>query len=209
MLHTIRRDGAAYTVEVDGPFSLFEQVTKYGLSFALALPALASCGKHRIEARVLWGADRRPLRFVIEGEMAAPDDVPARLPDDAEALRSRWLERKSKWSVAVNETIIDLPGVGLCVPDLVFTRGRSKTRVHVEVLGYWSRDAVWKRVELAEAGLPEPVLFCASTRLRVSEAVLDDDAGAALLTYKGVIPLARVEEKLEALASKRSPKRAR
>ena len=98
------------------------------------------------------------------------------------------------------DTILDLPGVGLCVPDLSFRRGRSKRRVHVEVLGYWSRDAVWKRVELARAGLSEKVLFCASSRLRVSEAVLEDGSNASLLVYKGVIPLARMEEKLEALS---------
>jgi predicted nuclease of restriction endonuclease-like RecB superfamily len=73
--------------------------------------------------------------------------------------------------------------VGVIVPDLVLKRGRD--RVFVELLGFWSRDAVWKRVELVEAGLSERVVFCASERLRVREAVLDDDR-ASLYVWKGV-----------------------
>ena len=71
-------------------------------------------------------------------------------------------------------------------------------------MGYWSRDAVWKRVEMVEAGLVqkgrgEPVLFCVGERLRVSEAVLPEGSPAALLVYKGVIPAGPVEEKALAL----------
>jgi predicted nuclease of restriction endonuclease-like RecB superfamily len=79
--------------------------------------------------------------------------------------------------------LLALPGVGVIVPDLVLKRGRD--RVFVELLGFWSRDAVWKRVELVEAGLSERVVFCASERLRVREAVLDDDR-ASLYVWKGV-----------------------
>ena len=32
--------GAGYAIDIDGPFSLFEQTTKYGLRLALALPAI-------------------------------------------------------------------------------------------------------------------------------------------------------------------------
>jgi hypothetical protein len=73
--------------------------------------------------------------------------------------------------------------------------------VHVEVLGHWSRDAVWKRVELAEQGLPEPVLFCASERLRVSEAVLPETTGAALYMYKGALSATVVLERAERLVA--------
>ena len=76
---------------------------------------------------------------------------------------------------------------GVCVPDLTFTHAKTGRAVHLEVLGYWSRDAVFRRAELAEAGLPEPVVFAVSSRLRVSEEVLDDRTASALYVYKGVM----------------------
>ena len=75
----------------------------------------------------------------------------------------------------------------MCVPDLVFGHKSRRTRVHFEALGFWSRDAVWKRIELVNEGIKTPILFAVSSRLRVSEAVLDDSETAALYVHKGVM----------------------
>jgi predicted nuclease of restriction endonuclease-like RecB superfamily len=199
LLHSVHDLGSGrWRIDIDGPFSLFESVTKYGLALALSLPALAACGRHRIEADVRWGKERLPLRFVSEGVSRGDDRVPARLSEETEALRARIAERPG-WKVEVADTIIDLAGVGACVPDLLVTHRASRKKAFVEVMGYWSRDAVWKRVELAQSGMKVPVLFCVSERLRVSEAVLPDDAPGALLVYKGVIPISALETKLARL----------
>ena len=78
--------------------------------------------------------------------------------------------------------------MGLSVPDLVFERrtaGAPRERVYLEVMGYWSRAAVWKRVELVRAGLAERILFAVSAKLRVSEDVLDDDCPARSTSTSG------------------------
>ena len=81
------------------------------------------------------------------------------------------------------------------MPDLVFTRG--KVKVYLEVMGFWSRAAVWQRVELIEKGLDQPVLFAVPKKLRVSEAVLGDDVPGALYVYKGVMSVKAIEERLD------------
>ena len=43
LLHTVSRHGEGHRIVIDGPFSLFESVTKYGLQLALVLPALEGC----------------------------------------------------------------------------------------------------------------------------------------------------------------------
>ena len=50
-------------------------------------------------------------------------------------------------------------------------------------MGFWSRDAVWRRIELAQKGLPDPVIFAVCKHLRVSEAALPEQASAALYVY--------------------------
>jgi predicted nuclease of restriction endonuclease-like RecB superfamily len=77
--------------------------------------------------------------------------------------------------------------VGLCIPDLRFVHRDTGEVAYLELLGYWSRDAVWKRVELVAKGLRERVIFAASSRLRVSEEVLDDAAPSELYVYKGTL----------------------
>ncbi|MFO0676913.1 MAG: DUF790 family protein [Polyangiaceae bacterium] len=205
LLFRIERDasGDDYVVDIDGPFSMFEAVTKYGLNLALAFPSIAACDGFSLEADVRWGKERTPLSFRVDHRAVARSGaIPASraLPDEVAELAERIRTGDSGWDVAPATRVLDLPGVGLVVPDLECTReGR---RVYVEVLGYWSRDAVWKRVELVEKGLGEPVVFAFSKRLRVDEDVLDEDLPAALYAYKGTMNARTLTSKLDAVAGK-------
>ncbi len=177
------RPEGGYTIEIDGPFSLFESVTKYGLQLALALPALRACDHWSLEADLRWGKDRAPLRFALRGRRAEDDTSSAALPDEIAHLLDRLQAAKTSWRARVSTALLHLPGVGTCVPDLELVHRDDGRVVFVEILGFWSRDAVWKRVELVEAGLGAPVLFAVAKHLRVSEAVLGDDLPAALYVY--------------------------
>jgi uncharacterized protein len=70
-------------------------------------------------------------------------------------------------------------------------------------MGFWSREAVWRRVELVEAGLSERILFAVSERLRVSEQVLGEERPGALYVYKKVMNARAVLERVERLAAVR------
>ena len=190
----------ACRIEIDGPFSLFRSVTTYGLQLALLLPVLDACGPGwELDADVLWGPQRQPATYHLEGEPAAhPVREDAGLPDEVARLRDRFRAMETPWAVEVARALLDLPGIGLCVPDLVFTHRDTGHRVYFEALGYWSREAVWRRVDLVEAGLPHPIVFAVSSRLRVSEEVLDGELLGRLYVYKGAISARAVEERLDA-----------
>jgi predicted nuclease of restriction endonuclease-like RecB superfamily len=200
LLHTITRTEDGHRIVIDGPFSLFESVTKYGLKLAMVLPVLEGCASWSLVADVRWGNERTPLAFRLEGGSSEAASAKNALPDDVAALVASFGRLKTAWKVEPSTTLLDLPGVGLCVPDLTFTRDGAT--VHLEVMGYWSRDAVWNRVELAQRGLTAPVVFAVSARLRVSEEALGDDAPAALYVYKGTMSARAIAEKLDALAAK-------
>lgn len=201
LLHTVTREAdGAFRIDIDGPISLFGPSTKYGLALAIALPAIMACGRWSIDAEIRWGKKRDEMTFALSGDAKIDDAAtPERLRDDVQQLLDRFAERDSKWSAAIADEIIDLPGVGLCIPDLAFSHRDTGEVVLLEVMGFWSRDAVWKRVELAEGGLKDKVLFAVSSRLRVSEAVLPEESPGALYVYKGTMSAKRIEDKLDAL----------
>ena len=221
LLHDIERitddhewaDG--YRITIDGPYSLFRSVTKYGLQLAMVLPALRACNHWALQADILWGKDRKPCTFLAssaeQAGTAATASEPASLldhPEDVTALLTRFQDRhaagKTAWQASPSAEILALPGVGVCIPDLYFEHTGSGARIYLEVMGFWSRDAVWRRVELVERGLTEPILFAVSSRLRVSEAVLDDNLPSALYVYKGAMNPASIEEQLDRLAGRQS-----
>jgi predicted nuclease of restriction endonuclease-like RecB superfamily len=202
LLHRIEPAEGGYRIVVDGPFSLFESVTKYGLALALVLPALEACDELRLVADLSWGPRRERLLYRYERRGVGADAKDAPLSDDVRALLDGFDKMQGKWRARPSTRLVDLPGLGVIVPDIELTRERDGARVLLEVLGFWSREAVFRRVELAERGLPEKILFAASSRLRVSEELLDDEGSAALYVYKGVMSPRAVERHLERLAAR-------
>ncbi|HEX4512473.1 MAG TPA: DUF790 family protein [Polyangiaceae bacterium] len=210
LLFTAIADGDAQVIGIDGPMSLFEAGTKYGPRLAMALPALEACDALELEAIVRWGKERTRLSFkhvhVLpslrsrEGSAGPTEEVP--LPDEVEALRAAIAKSNTSddggLGVRRSTAILTLPGVGTCVPDLELRDARGRI-AYVEVLGFWSRDAVWRRIELAERGLGARVVFCVSSRLRVSEEALPETVPAALYVYKGAMSARAVVERAKAL----------
>lgn len=212
LLHEVHRlrddekwpDGArtgGHRIVVEGPFSMFESVTKYGLELAMVLPVLESADAFHLAAEVRWGANRTPLTFKLEGGVegsGARREAAPPLPDHVEAVLTRFRALGSAWSVRPSPDVLELPGIGLCVPDLRFEHP-SGARVFLEILGFWSREAVFRRVELVERGLPHKIVFAVSKRLRVREDLLDDALPASLYVYKGTMSARVLLEKLESL----------
>ncbi|HXJ21165.1 MAG TPA: DUF790 family protein [Polyangia bacterium] len=202
LLPVITRGAEAhgYTIEIDGPLSLFQAGAKYGLQLALALPAVAACDAWAIEADVRWGAERRPARFRLSGHAAAGPGLQPALPDELAAFVDAFERAETGWRIDREPAVLDLPGAGLCVPDLAFERASDGARVFFELLGFWSREAVFRRIDLVRAGLPQRILFAASKTLRVSEALLDESPTAALYIFTRAIAVRAVVRHLDSLA---------
>jgi hypothetical protein len=202
-----RLPDGGYRLEIDGPFSLFQSVTKYGLELSLTLPALEACDRLELSADIRWSDRGAPLKFNYQSVRALKGGGAATLRDDVRALREALAAQGNGWQVEPCARIVDLPGVGVCVPDLVLRRERDGREVLLEVLGFWSRDSVWKRVELVEKGLGETLLFAVSAKLRVSEAVLEESEAAALYVFKGKPNASALLRRAEALLARAGKKR--
>ena len=200
LLHVVRGDRErGYTLILDGPFSLFGAVQRYGLKLALFLPSLLHCRSWSLRADVLWGKAREPMIFELDdkdGLASEPPDA-ARLSPELEAFCGAFRKLDSAWSVAANEHIFALPGEVVCVPDLVFTSAKTGEEVFLEAFGFWSRAAVWQRVELLRKGFPARILLAVGKQLRVSEEVLGEDDAGEIYVYRATISPRAVLERLE------------
>jgi hypothetical protein len=192
-----RLPNAGYRLHIDGPLSLFGPTTKYGIELALSLPALLGCGQLDLKADVRWGKRRDALRFELQ-QRAPGRAERAALRSEVAELLEQIAALDSGWQAAPCAELIDLTdrGGGVLVPDIELrpppqTPRQAGTgeasRVLVEVLGYWSRDAVFQRIEAASQGLAQRLLLVASSRLRVSEELLESSDHASLYVYKGTI----------------------
>lgn len=205
LLFSAERIDGGFRVVVDGPFSMFESVTKYGVRFALLLPALRELDDWSLVADVRWGKERTPLVFRTSAKdtpsLGVRGPAEAHLSGDVRELLEDLGRAKTPFRAKPASALLDLPGVGICVPDLVLEQDGMRP-VYVEILGYWSRDAVFRRIELAKAGAFDPVVFAVSSRLRVSAELLTEEDHAALYVYKGRISARALLERAESIARK-------
>jgi predicted nuclease of restriction endonuclease-like RecB superfamily len=203
LLHRVTRlDEGGYRIEIDGPMSLFGATTKYGLELALVVPALLACDRVDLTAELRWGKRRDALTFQLRhGAPAVPTASPAlpALRDEVQEILGSVNALSGVFRAELAGEILDMPGLGLCIPDLAFVHEPSGQRILCEVLGFWSRDAVFRRIELAKAGLAKKILFLASARLRVSEELFDGMEESALYVYKGKVNVRTLLRRLEAL----------
>jgi predicted nuclease of restriction endonuclease-like RecB superfamily len=186
LLHRVTDEGEGkYLIELDGPFSLFSAVQKYGLKLAMFLPAVLRCRRWRLRADVRWGKKKEPRVFELGPEHGL---VPhARritgVAPELEKFIEGFRKLESPWSLEENDEIIAIPGEAVCVPDLRFTHRDTGEVVFLEAFGFWSRQAVWQRIEAVERGFPGRLILAVGKQLRVSEEVLSDDDAAQLYVY--------------------------
>jgi hypothetical protein len=200
LLFGVERRDDHVIVQIEGPLSLFRATTRYGLKLAMALPILATLPECQLRADVMWGKSRTQRVFRWEScELASlPPLAPPRARPEIERLQADFQKHAKDWRVAPSDSILHAPGQGVCIPDLAFTHVKSAMCIHLELMGFWSREAIWQRIDWARSGKLPRVLFVYSDKLRVSEAALESASHAALLSFKGVISADKVRAKLDA-----------
>jgi len=209
LIHVVKGDPqAGYTLSLDGPFSLFDSVQRYGFRLALFLPSVLTFQSFQVRADVLWGKERAPAVFTID----PGDELVPHLPPEPEAateldaFRAAFGRLESEWTVKKSERIFALPGEVVCVPDLVFESRDTGERVFLEVFGFWSRAAVWQRVELLRKGsFPGRILLAVGKQLRVSEEVLGEEDAGELYVYKMTMSPRAVLERLRGTGQRARP----
>ena len=200
LIHVVRGDAkSGYTLALDGPYSLFDSVQRYGLRLALFLPSVLAFRSFHVRADVLWGKDRQPMVFEVTPADALVPHFGAE-PDtsnDLDVFCAAFERLASEWSVKRSRRIFALPGETVCIPDLAFENRETGEVVYMEVFGFWSRAAVWQRVELLQKRtFPSRILLAVGKHLRVSEEVLGEDDPGELYVYKATLSPRAVLERL-------------
>lgn len=203
LLHLV--EGSAergYTITLDGPMSLFEASSRYGVRLAMFLPAVLACRAFHLRAELAWGKAREPAIFTITpADELVPHAAPeAPLAPELADLCEAFARLRSPWKPAPNDRVLALPGEAVVVPDLVFRHEASGREVYFEHFGPWCRDAVFRRVEALKRGLGAPLLLAGPKELRASEELLSPSDGGCLYIYRATLSARAVHERLDALA---------
>lgn len=202
LIHEAWREGSTLVLALDGPSSIFHQSTRYGGQLANLLPAvlLQEC-PWTLTADVAWAKDGRIRTLTVEHTQGLVSHY-----QDRGAYASReqswFLERfqaldAGPWSLSEDTTPIDLGGRSLVLPDFTFTDGSRQA--HLEIVGFWRRDYLARRIEALKRFGPGNLILAVSRNLRAGPEELDGFDGE-IIPFAQVVPAKKVLEAVERVA---------
>jgi predicted nuclease of restriction endonuclease-like RecB superfamily len=199
LVHSAERREDAIIVTLDGPASLFQQSTRYGLQLATFLPAVLLQERWVLDAEILWTKRKLHKHLVLEpanGLVSTLPDTGAYKTREQQWFEERWAALDSDWKLTDRTDPVDLGGKAVLLPDFTFKKGRKQA--HLEIVGFWRRDWLEKRVGLLERYGPGNLVVAVSRKLQAGK---DDLAGLpAVVEFAEVIPAKAVLEAVEKVA---------
>jgi predicted nuclease of restriction endonuclease-like RecB superfamily len=189
---------APLRLRVDGPQSLLKLSTRYGMQLANFFPTIVlQPGPWTLSAEVLWGRKRKLKKaLTISSELGLQSHY-----QDQGTWTSRtetWFAERfelldTPWRLGPGEPI-DMGGQAMMVPDFTFERDGKKG--HLEIVGFWRKGYLEKRIKL----LPANVILAVSSRLAGDKTKLPAKVQDQIIQFAEVIPPKKVVERLEAVA---------
>ncbi|MCA9524582.1 MAG: DUF790 family protein [Myxococcales bacterium] len=192
------REGESLTLTIDGPGSLLRQSKKYGVKLASFLPALLLCPRWRAEATLDLKGQRRKLELHPDLPLQRPyRDRGTWVSDEETRLRQRLTSDFDDWELVESAQILTLGPQEVTIPDLTLRHRPSGGVVWLEIVGFWRRDYLKRRVEALERS-PLPLLVLVSSKLATDETKALAGQGR-LIPFRGVIVAKTVIERAAAL----------
>ncbi len=211
-----------FTLRVDGPASLFEPSTRYGLAMAKLLPALLHVTKWSLRAslkprprddesestRVREDDGRLSETFALDAKCGLVSHYKAAEDFDSileEAFAARWAKLGTPWTLEREVDLVPVPGSAI-IPDfrVAHPDGRS---VLVEIIGFWRPEYLRKKFALLRRADRRDIVLAVSERLNLAAAgVQTDEFADRLVWFKGKLEPKAVLERVEAVAAQAASK---
>ncbi len=198
------------TLVVDGPLSLLESGSRYGLNLAQFFPALLLWGppwQLSCDLTPRAGGAAATLELAPHPHLRSHyPDHGQWVPEDARQFVAGFNGLGGPWRAAPADEIITLPGNAYLIPDFVFRRPGSDGPFFLEYLRYPVAEQVRRRLELVEAnGVSGYLVAC---RAVPALRELEQRAPGLFTFRRGLLP-GQFRKFLDGLAGGRSGAAAR
>lgn len=174
LLYSVTKAKKGVRLELDGPLSVFESSTKYGLLLAEVLPAILLCERFTLEAELAWGPRRTTKQFVLTSEdgLRSPAVDRGACPSpELEAFAKHFEETALGWKVTWDAGVSWVGGEAI-IPDLGFVHEASGNKGALEVIASARRGSLPGRLALLHEHAPAGLVVAVAKSLLEDNLVL-------------------------------------
>ncbi|WP_414570320.1 DUF790 family protein [Nostoc sp. CCY 9925] len=179
-----------FTITIDGPTSLFNPSTRYGLAIAKLIPALLHVTKWSLssilQTRDVYTNTWKTGRFTLNSECGLVSHYPPGKPYDSmleASFADKWDALKSGWALEREVDLIPIPG-SVMIPDFRLVHPDGRTFL-LEIVGYWRPEYLQKKFSQVRRAGRDDLILAISERLNLEKAgVKLNDVPARIVWFK-------------------------
>ncbi|MEH2046137.1 DUF790 family protein [Nostoc sp.] len=179
-----------FTITIDGPTSLFNPSTRYGLAIAKLIPALLHVTKWSLssilQTRDAYTNAWKTGRFTLNSECGLVSHYPPGKPYDSmleASFADKWDALKSGWALEREVDLIPIPG-SVMIPDFRLVHPDGRTFL-LEIVGYWRPEYLQKKFSQVRRAGRDDLILAISERLNLEKAgVKLNDVPARIVWFK-------------------------
>ncbi len=179
-----------FTITIDGPTSLFNSSTRYGLAIAKLIPALLHVTRWSLssilQSRDTYTNTWKTGRFTLNSECGLVSHYPPGKPYDSmleASFADKWDTLKSGWALEREVDLIPIPG-SVMIPDFRLVHPDGRTFL-LEIVGYWRPEYLQKKFSQVRRAGRDDLILAISERLNLEKAgVKLNDVPARIVWFK-------------------------
>jgi uncharacterized protein len=179
-----------FTITIDGPSSLFNPSTRYGLAIAKLIPALLHVTRwslaSTLQTRDAYTNTWRTGRFTLNSECGLVSHYSPGKPYDSmleASFADKWDALKSEWVLEREVDLIPIPG-SVMIPDFRLVHPDGRTFL-LEIVGYWRPEYLQKKFSQVRRAGRDDLILAISERLNLEKAgVKLNDVPARIIWFK-------------------------
>jgi len=164
-----------FTLTIDGPTSLFQPSTRYGLALAKLLPALLHVTRWSLMAslqmRNAYTGSTRMGRFTLDSDCGLVSHYPPGKTYDSlleAGFVERWAKTQTEWVLEREVDLIPIPG-SVMIPDFRLVHPDGRTFL-LEIVGYWRPEYLKKKFFQVQQANRADLVLAISERLNLEKA---------------------------------------
>jgi predicted nuclease of restriction endonuclease-like RecB superfamily len=141
-----------FRLTFDGPLSLFTATTRYGLQIANLFPLILQSKDFELKATLAWGPTRKKKWMRVDPDdnlVASQIDDLQYMPQDLQDFYQLFQKRVHDIEIVTNVDLISMLQ-NIWIPDFKLTHKHSGGIVYLELLGYWRRANLERRLQILQ-----------------------------------------------------------
>lgn len=164
-------------LHIDGPASLLEHSSKYGLNLACFFPAVCTFPRWKISCDLK--IREKKIRLSLDEKSALQwsySNFGAYIPEEFKLFSEYFLQKQEEmpWKMVVRESFLRLEKGQLVFPDFRFRHDATSLEVDVELFHEWHKHELTQRLAYLEKHPEIPLLLGTDRSCLKKDAVLEE-----------------------------------